>query len=154
MSELRAAAKRAGVAATMLPVSHAFHSTAMADCREPLRAVLGTMGFQPALRSVVSTVYGRVLDGDEDLVAALVAQLLAPVRFWPAVQSALADTDLFCEVGPGHALTTLLTAGTRTPAVSMDIGSDHAAALFRRLGDQGSCAAVRRALLPTAGSLA
>jgi len=130
VSELRVAAKRAGVAATMLPVSHAFHSAAMAECREPLRTVLRTMVFQPASRSVVSTVYGRALGDDEDLVAALVAQVLAPVRFWPAVQSALADTDLFCEVGPGHALTTLVAAGTRTAAVSMDIGSDHAAALF------------------------
>ncbi|RKT54573.1 type I polyketide synthase [Saccharothrix australiensis] len=131
LTELRAvaeAASRRGVAATMLPVSHAFHTPAMSGCAERLHAVLRTIGFRPSPRVVVSTVYGRPLD-DEDLVEALTAQVLAPVRFWPAVHCALAGTDLFCEAGPGDALSALVALGCDTPAVSLE-AADAAAALF------------------------
>jgi enediyne polyketide synthase len=111
-----------GIRATLLPVSHAFHSPAMARCVAPLRAVLDTVTFRPPSRAVLSTVYGRVLREDDDLRELLAAQLLAPVLFGPAVELAAPDTDLFCTVGPGQ--------HTAIPAVSLNQPAEAAAALF------------------------
>ncbi|HYS41987.1 MAG TPA: type I polyketide synthase, partial [Pseudonocardiaceae bacterium] len=123
LPELRIAAERGG-RATMLPVSHAFHSPAMARCVEPLRAVLDTVTFRPPSRTVLSTVYGRALREDDDLRELLAAQLLAPVLFGPAIEWAAPDTDLFCTLGPGQ--------HTAIPTVHLDLrqSAEAAAALF------------------------
>ncbi|WP_158895169.1 type I polyketide synthase [Amycolatopsis anabasis] len=137
-SELDAAATNAarhGIRTTVLPVSHAFHSPAMAGCVAPLRAVLDTVDFQRSSpRTVVSTVHGRPLGESDDPVELLARQLLVPVRFWPAVRHVLADTDLFLETGPGRVLSELSSRASGKPAVSMDTGdraaAESAAALF------------------------
>ncbi|WP_162834295.1 type I polyketide synthase [Amycolatopsis circi] len=123
-------AERHGFRVAWLPVSHGFHSPAMAACAAPWRAFLDGIDLSPVRRTVVSTVYGRRLTEDDDLVELLVTQLCAPVQFRAAVQAV--DADLFCEAGPGRALSAL--AGQGTPTVSLDIGdraaADSAAALF------------------------
>ncbi|MFE0023253.1 SDR family NAD(P)-dependent oxidoreductase [Amycolatopsis sp. NPDC059021] len=124
------AAERQGFRTQRLPVSHGFHSTAMAACAEPLRAALRNVTVSPADRTVVSTVYGRPLTAGDDLTELLVTQLCAPVRFRDAVRAVAAGTDLFCEAGTGRALTGLVTQDSAVPAVSMDVGAagDRAAA--------------------------
>ncbi|GAA1024783.1 MULTISPECIES: type I polyketide synthase [Amycolatopsis] len=133
VTELRVVAREAerrGFRVTWLPVSHGFHSPAMASCAAPWREFLGSIEFSPIRRAVMSTVYGRQLTEGDDLVELLVTQLCAPVQFRAAVEAV--EADLFCEAGPGRALSTL--AGQKTPTVSLDTGdraaADSAAALF------------------------
>ncbi len=112
-------AVRAGVRATMLPVSHGFHSAAMAAAAPPLAARLREIEFGAPMRTVVSTVTGRPLAGDADLAALLVEQLTAPVRFTDAVGDLRTRCDLLVEAGPGTTLSSLVT---ELPVVSMDSG--------------------------------
>ncbi|MBB1158309.1 type I polyketide synthase [Amycolatopsis dendrobii] len=134
VEELRMVADTAeqhGFRVSWLPVSHGFHSPAMVACIKPWRAFLKGMALAPVRRTMVSTVHGRPLTEEDDLVELLVRQLCAPVQFRAAVQAV--DADLFVEAGPGRALSAL--AGRA--AVSLDIGeagdrasADSAAALF------------------------
>jgi enediyne polyketide synthase len=117
-------ARRTGVDATELPVSHGFHSPAMRPAREPLRAALGSFG-EPG-RVVVSTITGRQLPpGSAGLKELLVGQLTRPVLFADAVAELARRCDLLVEAGPGTILTGL--AGLNkvpVPAVGIDSGGD------------------------------
>ncbi|MFG3503962.1 SDR family NAD(P)-dependent oxidoreductase [Streptomyces sp. NPDC047821] len=128
LAELREVADRAareGVARTVLPVSHGFHSPAVSPCVPPLRRVLEALDFGPPARRLVSTVHGRALTPDDDLVDLLSRQITAPVRFWDAVSGVLPDTDLFCACGPGQGLAALLAdQGCGTPVVTAPGGRD------------------------------
>ncbi|MFD9891359.1 SDR family NAD(P)-dependent oxidoreductase [Amycolatopsis sp. NPDC059027] len=131
------AAERHGFRTRRLPVSHGFHSAAMATCAEPLRAALRNVTVSPADRTVVSTVYGRPLTTEDDLTELLVTQLCAPVLFRDAVRAVTAGTDLFCEAGTGRALTSLVAQDSAVASVSLDVGAsgdrataETAAALF------------------------
>ncbi|OLB75827.1 MAG: hypothetical protein AUI14_20275 [Actinobacteria bacterium 13_2_20CM_2_71_6] len=117
-----AAATERGVAATWLPVAHAFHSGLMAPAAQPLRMAAGQVAWHPPTRPVASTVTGTWWDG-ADPVELLVRQLTAPVRFREAL--ALLDVDLFVEVGPGRILAGL----TGTPTAALDVGTGSAEGL-------------------------
>lgn len=112
-------AVRAGVRAMILPVSHGFHSPAMAEAVTPLAARLREIEFGTPLRPVVSTVTGRPLDRDTDLAALLAEQVTAPVRFTDALGELGARCDLLVEVGPGTTLSSLVSG---LPVVSVDSG--------------------------------
>lgn len=114
------AARRAGAAAGVLPVSHAFHSEAMRPAAGPLAERLRGFRFAPPRRPVHSTVTGRPL-GDDDVPALLVEQLTAPVRFAGAASALAERCDLLVEAGPGTTLTALVEG---TPVVSLDSGGD------------------------------
>ncbi|OKK06630.1 hypothetical protein AMK26_11595 [Streptomyces sp. CB03234] len=123
LREVAARAERAGVARTVLPVSHAFHSPAVQPCVPPLRRVLAAVDFRPPVRRLVSTVHGRALTPDDDLAALLADQVTAPVRFWDAVSGVLPDTDLLCACGPGQGLAALLAdQGCGVPVVTIGSG--------------------------------
>ena len=140
LEEVRTAADRAtrrGVRATVLPVSHGFHSPAVADCAAAFKDYLQAVQFTPPRHHLVSTVRGRTLTNADSLIDLLGEQITAPVRFWDALSEALTQTDLFCEAGPGHTLSTLITESCQVPAVSVDAGNpddrpraEVAAALF------------------------
>ncbi|HEV7452506.1 MAG TPA: SDR family NAD(P)-dependent oxidoreductase [Pseudonocardiaceae bacterium] len=140
LTDVRTAAHRAarqGVRATVLPVSHGFHSPAVADCAAAFKDYLQTVLFRPPRHRLVSTVCGRTLTEADSLIDLLGEQITAPVRFWDALSEVLTQTDLFCEAGPGHTLSALITESCRVPAVSVDAGSpddrpraEAAAALF------------------------
>ncbi|WP_305788064.1 SDR family NAD(P)-dependent oxidoreductase [Symbioplanes lichenis] len=115
-----ARARGQGLAATWLPVAHAFHSPAMAAAADPVRAAAARIRRQPLSRPVASTVTGAWLPAEPDLPALLTTQLTAPVRFTAAL--ALLAADLYVEVGPGHVLAGL--AGDR--AVALDAGAPEA----------------------------
>ena len=59
---LLARTEAAGIAATRLPVSHAFHSPLVAAAAEPLAAHLDREELRRPSRTVVSTVTGRPLE--------------------------------------------------------------------------------------------
>ncbi|MEV3988937.1 SDR family NAD(P)-dependent oxidoreductase [Streptomyces sp. NPDC049837] len=136
-------AARAGVARTLLPVSHGFHSPAVRPCVPPLRRVLDDLDFGPPARRLVSTVHGRALTPDDDLADLLAEQVTAPVRFWDAVSGVLPDTDLFCACGPGQGLAALLTdQGCGIPVVTVgsgDPGAEATAHAAAALFAAGAC---------------
>lgn len=109
-----------GVRSVWLPVTHAFHSPAMAAAAPRLREVAAALPWRVARFPYVSTVTGDRETGAAP-VELLVRQLTAPVRFREALGRLAAD--LFVEVGPGHTLAGL----TGAPTVSMDAGSPSAA---------------------------
>ncbi|MFC3448594.1 polyketide synthase family protein [Amycolatopsis speibonae] len=116
----------AGIAARRLPVSHGFHSPAMAPVVEPLRRALERFEITTVQtgHTVLSTVTGEPLAGDDprDL---LTGQLTRPVLFGTAVRALAARCDLLVETGPGALLTGLAAANCpSTPAVAMDCGGD------------------------------
>ncbi|MBW4722496.1 type I polyketide synthase [Saccharothrix obliqua] len=128
VAEFVARARRRGVRATGLPVSHAFHSTAMRDVVEPLRAVLAQVPFTPPVRPVFSTVTGHALPADVDLVGLLADQVTRPVRFTEALAGLAGRCDLLVEAGPGTTLTDLARAAGAT-AVAVDSGDPRRHAL-------------------------
>jgi enediyne polyketide synthase len=113
-------ARRRGIPATTLPVSHGFHSEAMRPVRAPLRNAVRSLEFGPLSRPVFSTVTGGSLPSRPDLRDLLVEQLTEPVRFTDALAGLSASCDLLVEAGSGTTLTTL--AGPGGTAVSMDCG--------------------------------
>jgi enediyne polyketide synthase len=76
-----------GMAATLLPVSHAFHSPLLASAAPLLAAYLSREKFHSLEKRVVSTVSGRPLSDADDLRHLLYQQLVAPVRFEEAVST-------------------------------------------------------------------
>nr|APD72052.1 type I polyketide synthase 4 [Streptomyces sp.] len=130
-------ASERGIDALPLPVAHAFHSPAVAAAAEKFAPLLRTTEFASPRGMLLSGVNAGVCDvGGTELQELMVAQMTAPVRFWEAVSVAAAQTDLFCETGPGHALAAL-AAPTGVPTVSLDVGApgegsrvETAAALF------------------------
>jgi enediyne polyketide synthase len=120
VTRVLAQATRRGIAATWLPVPHAFHSPLMAPAASQVKSAAGAIDWRVPCRPVASTVTGDWLSDDEDLVELLVRQLTAPVRFREALGALSAD--LLVEVGPGRVLSGM--AGDR--AVPMDAGSPSA----------------------------
>jgi enediyne polyketide synthase len=139
LPELRTVAERvraAGEHATLLPVSHAFHSPAVADCAQEFRTHLHEARFSPPQRRIVSTVTGRALSPADDLIELLSRQITEPVRFCDAVGEIVEDVDLLCEAGPGRTLGALIAGQCDVPAVGADTAgtaraqAEAAAALF------------------------
>ncbi|MBM7774191.1 enediyne polyketide synthase [Actinokineospora baliensis] len=115
-------ASAAGIGATALTVSHAFHSPAMLAAREPMRAVLAGVEFHRPRKPVTSTVTGGPL-ADADLGEVLLAQLTEPVRFRDAVTDLAARVGLLVEVGPGRTLSGLAAdCAPEVPVVTLDCG--------------------------------
>lgn len=123
--------QRDGIAATTLPVSHGFHSAAMAPVVEPFRRVLDQCDIGRPMSPVHSTVTGGLLDDDDDLVELLTEQLVTPVRFQQAAAALAERCDLLVEVGPGDTLRRIMEHGSAgIPSVSMDCGGSAGAGAF------------------------
>ncbi len=111
-----------GHSATVLPVTHAFHSPLLASAVPLLADELTGEKFCTIRHKVISTVTAAVVTPDEDLRELLYRQLTAPVRFIEAASAAAADVDLFIEVGPGRVLTGLTGEFINKPVVAIDAG--------------------------------
>jgi enediyne polyketide synthase len=123
IDEVVARATRLGVQTVVLPVTHGFHSPAMADGATEFKPFLQSVDFRAPAARLVSTVLGRTLSAQDDIGELLGQQFTAPVRFWQAMDEVLPDTDLFCEAGPGRTLSALVAAGCTAPVVGVDAGS-------------------------------
>ena len=126
LDTVAARARQRGLATHRLPVSHAFHSPAIAAVRPVLGARLADLPVDRLAKTVYSTVYGRRLTRDDDLRRMLVEQLTAPVLFRQAAIDLAAECGVLVEVGPGHGLAALAADITAVPAVATDVGADSA----------------------------
>jgi enediyne polyketide synthase len=99
-------AAEAGLAAVRVPVSHAFHSSAMTQAADAFGAHLAGVQFRSLTRTVFSSVTGETLEPGADLRRLLVRQILEPVRFAQGL-GGMADADMLVEVGPGRVLSAL-----------------------------------------------
>jgi enediyne polyketide synthase len=127
-------AGEAGLSATRLKVSHAFHSPLVAPAADVFGAALAAEPLAPLAGRVVSTVTGEPLAADADLRALLHRQITDPVQFTRAVTVAAKDVDLFVEVGPGRVLTTLTAASVDVPVVALDTDDESVAGLLKVVG--------------------
>jgi len=124
-----------GMPSSGIPVSHAFHSQAVAPAATAFGNHLHKERFRPLIRPVVSTVTGGILPVDTDVPSLLTRQVLDPVRFTEAVQTMADEVDLFLEVGPGKILATLVgDIVPGVPAVSLEADSMSLSGLLHVVG--------------------
>lgn len=124
-------ARRLGCAATLLKVSHAFHSPLMEPAVQPFYSILANTLLSAPKRPLVSTVTGDFLTTDTDIAALLAEQLTSPVKFQAALQLITPMVDLLIEVGPGHVLSGLVS---ETPVIALETGSDSVSGLLKAVG--------------------
>ncbi len=129
-----ARAQARNLQATILPVSHAFHSPLVAAAVPALADCLNQEEFQPLQRSVVSTITGMHLEAAADLRALLCQQITGAVRFIDAATIADQAVDLWIEVGPGRILSGLVGDMFNAPAIATDAGGSSLRGLFQALG--------------------
>jgi acyl transferase domain-containing protein len=106
---MAAALAQAGLQASALVTSHAYHSPMMAAVRAPLVEAVAATPRQAARIPIVSTALARAAS-DQELAdpAYWGQQLLSPVRFAESIVAATAADDcVLLEVGTGQTLTTL-----------------------------------------------
>jgi acyl transferase domain-containing protein/NAD(P)-dependent dehydrogenase (short-subunit alcohol dehydrogenase family) len=116
------------MAATVLPVSAAFHSAFVAEARQPFLAALAQVAFAPAIVPVFSNTTANVYPSRPDEARALLAgQLAEPVSFVDEIESMFrSGVRTFLEVGPGNKLTKLVDTileGRSQAAMAMDSSS-------------------------------
>ena len=127
-------AERQGLQATLLPVSHAFHSPLVADCQPDLEGSLSQERFEFLQKRVLSTISGKELGPQADLRELLCRQLTLPVRFQEAVEQVGRDVDLWIEAGPGGILSGLAGEFSSIPALALDACGSSSRGLMLALG--------------------
>lgn len=135
LRDARADVRRAGGRLVPLAVEGAFHSAAMRSAVAPLAAALEGVTVRDPLVPIVTGTDARHLETGAEVARALVAGVLAPVR-WREVQLALAADGVthLVEVGPGGVLAGL--ASRTVPALEIRTVATpaDAAALAAELG--------------------
>jgi enediyne polyketide synthase len=128
-------AKAAGVRASRVNVSHAFHSPLVAPAAEAMTGRLAEFTFDRPARKVVSSVTGDWLDPATDVRKLLRDQIVHPVRFHKAAAKAVEGADLTVEVGPGRVLANLAQEiAPDIPVLSVDTDSRSLASLLSVVG--------------------
>ncbi|HEX3588102.1 MAG TPA: type I polyketide synthase [Pseudonocardiaceae bacterium] len=128
-------ARAAGVTASRINVSHAFHSPLVKPASEALTERLTQFTFATPARTVMSTVTGDALADGADLRTLLRDQVVLPVRFQEAATKAVTGADLAVEVGPGRVLSGLLRdIAPDTPVLSVDTDSQSLTSLLSVVG--------------------
>ncbi|HET9283845.1 MAG TPA: SDR family NAD(P)-dependent oxidoreductase [Candidatus Angelobacter sp.] len=132
--EFTARLHSAGIAATVLPVSHAFHSPLVGDVATAFAEVLAKENFAGLSGRVASTVTGAVLEPDTNLRELLKDQITMPVQFSRALEIAAAECDLLIEVGPGAVLSGIGAECTAKPIISVNAGAESLRGLLLAAG--------------------
>ncbi len=98
----------AGMNASRIPVSHAFHTAIVAPASEPLKAALRRLDLRPPRLPIVSNVTGEFYPADaglDTMLDLLSRQVTSPVRFIDGLRTLYgAGARVFVEVGPKKAL--------------------------------------------------
>jgi acyl transferase domain-containing protein/NAD(P)-dependent dehydrogenase (short-subunit alcohol dehydrogenase family)/SAM-dependent methyltransferase len=112
---------KAGIAATLLETSHAFHSAMMDSMLPAFSKVVRTIKFHPPRRRIISGLSGMPLtDAEATDPDTWVRHVRQPVRFAAAVALAARTTRqaLWLEVGPGRGLASMVKRCLDTDAVA------------------------------------
>ncbi|MBU8541219.1 type I polyketide synthase [Falsiroseomonas tokyonensis] len=118
LDRLRQAAEARRFAYVPLDLDYAFHSAAMDAVRDGLLEELVGLAGQPGQVPMVSTVTGAVLDGDAVGPVYWWRNLRQPVKFEPALRTAIArGARLFLEIGPNPVLQSYLRETARAAGV-------------------------------------
>ncbi|HWS94149.1 MAG TPA: acyltransferase domain-containing protein, partial [Mycobacterium sp.] len=100
--------RAAGINASRIPVSHAFHTAIVAPVTEPLKAVLRRLDVRPPDLPIVANVTGDFYPADADvdtMLDLLGCQVASPVQFIDGLRTLYAaGARIFVEVGPKKAL--------------------------------------------------
>ncbi len=135
-----AAFEAAGMSASRIPVSHAFHTAIVAPVSEPLKAVLRRLDLHRPSLPIVSNVTGDFYPADADadaMLDLLGRQVASPVRFVDGLRTLhAAGARVFVEVGPKKALHGFVE----------DVLGDDVTALFTNHPKTGDVAAFNQAL--------
>jgi acyl transferase domain-containing protein len=135
-----AAARSAGLTATPIPVSHAFHTSIVAPVSEPLKRALRRLDLRPPQRPIVSNVTGEFYPPGADvetMLDLLGRQVAAPVQFVKGLRTLhAAGARVFVEVGPKKALHGFVE----------DVLGDDVLALFTNHPKTGDVASFNQAL--------
>lgn len=123
-----------GISATMLPVSHAFHSPLVARVATEFAEHLASHEFAEPRGRVISTVTALPLAPVTDLKALLAEQITKPVLFADALKLASAEADFFVEVGPGAVLTGIAAECIDKPVIALDAGGESLHGFFSAVG--------------------
>ncbi len=101
----------AGLQATKIPVSHAFHTRIVAPASQPLRKVIARMNVQTPRIPIVANVTGKAYPTEvEGILDILAAQVASPVQFVKGVETLYEQgARIFVEVGPKRVLSGLAT---------------------------------------------
>ncbi|MGA2113600.1 MAG: SDR family NAD(P)-dependent oxidoreductase [Bryobacteraceae bacterium] len=104
-----AAFLKAGYDAVLLTVSHAFHTSIVAQASEPLRRTLERLRLQPGKLPIVANVDGEFYPVGPDarlkMLDILARQVFSPVQFIKGLRTLYAaGARVFVEVGPKKAL--------------------------------------------------
>jgi len=101
-------AQHSGVATARLPVSHGFHSPAMAPMLDTFAQLLSQLSLSPPARALVSSLSGELAGAEIADPAYWCEQVLRPVRFAQGVETLQAQgARLFVDLGPRPSLITL-----------------------------------------------
>ncbi|MFL5885292.1 MAG: ACP S-malonyltransferase, partial [Thermoleophilaceae bacterium] len=101
-------AREAGGRAMPLRVGAAFHSPLMEDAHARLRELLEDVEVRDAEVPIAANARGALVSGGDEVRAALVEQIVSPVRWVDCVQAlAAAGCRHMVELGPGRVLTGL-----------------------------------------------
>ncbi|HEY7487177.1 MAG TPA: beta-ketoacyl synthase N-terminal-like domain-containing protein, partial [Streptosporangiaceae bacterium] len=100
--------RAAGLTATRIPVSHAFHTSIVAPVSEPLKDALRRLHVRPPRLPIVANVTGEFYPPDADvetMLDILGRQVASPVQFVAGLRTLYdAGARVFVEVGPKKAL--------------------------------------------------
>jgi acyl transferase domain-containing protein/NADPH:quinone reductase-like Zn-dependent oxidoreductase/acyl carrier protein len=118
LAQVQAAAEARRFACKALDLDFAFHSAAMDGVREGLLSDLLGLATQPGHVPMVSTVTGDLLASEAPGPVYWWRNLRQPVRFEPAVRTAIAQgARLFLEIGPHPVLQSYLRETARAASV-------------------------------------
>lgn len=111
LERFNAAAKEAGGLVRVLEVSGAFHSPFMKEAADRFSAVLEETDFAETGIPVYSNRTSQPYEGDaENYRRLLTEQIANPIRWRILIENMIADgADTFVELGPGTALTKMIT---------------------------------------------
>ncbi|WP_344520662.1 type I polyketide synthase, partial [Paractinoplanes durhamensis] len=100
--------QQAGLTATRIPVSHAFHTSIVAPASEPLKVALRRLDVRAPALPIVANVTGEFYPADADvetMLDLLGRQVASPVQFVRGLRTLYAaGARVFVEVGPKKAL--------------------------------------------------
>ncbi len=105
VEEFVEACTRAGVKATRLNVSHAFHSTVVAPIAKELQYHINAVGFHTPTAQIASAITGELYDAQSG-AKTFADHATSTVDFVKALETAAQHAQYFVEMGAGTTLTT------------------------------------------------